>query len=81
MKRGSDLSASRTRHAAHPVFSPWYLLLLLPFIALLWPAFYSRAEPAVWGIPYFYFYQFVWLIIGVILTALVYKVTQREGGR
>src|SRR5215470_4669838 len=47
----------------------WSLLLLIPFVALLWVPFYNRIEPALFGIPFFYWYQFVW----VILTSLVIR--------
>jgi len=39
------------------------LLLLIPFIALLWVPFYNFVEPALWGIPFFYWYQFLWVIL------------------
>jgi hypothetical protein len=45
----------------------WNLLLAIPFVALLWVPLYNRIEPAAFGIPFFYWYQFVW----VILTSLV----------
>ena len=52
----------------------WLLLLLLPYIGLLYPPLYSRLEPEVWGIPFFIWYQFLWVIITVIITFLVYRV-------
>jgi hypothetical protein len=39
------------------------LVLLLPFIALLWVPFYNSIEPSAWGIPFFYWYQFVWVFL------------------
>jgi Protein of unknown function (DUF3311) len=54
----------------------WYLLLLLPFIGLLWLPFYAKAEPRLWGIPFFYWYQFLWVFITMALTELVYRRTQ-----
>jgi uncharacterized RDD family membrane protein YckC len=50
----------------------WLLLLIVPFIALLWVPFYSSIEPTLAGFPYFYWYQFLWVILGAILTAIVY---------
>ncbi|HEU5228775.1 MAG TPA: DUF3311 domain-containing protein [Ktedonobacteraceae bacterium] len=51
----------------------WLLLLLLiPFIVLLWPPFYNFRDPAFIGIPFFYWFQLLWIIITAILTALVY---------
>lgn len=54
----------------------WYLLLLIQFIAVLWPPFYNKAEPALIGIPFFYWYQLLWVIIGAILTAIVHFATE-----
>ena len=55
-----------------------YWLLLIPFIALLWVPFYNSAEPRWEGIPYFYWYQFLWILISSALTAFVYVVTDRD---
>jgi hypothetical protein len=44
-------------------FSLWNLLLLVPFVALLWVPFYNSIEPSLWGIPFFYWYQFLWVIL------------------
>jgi len=41
----------------------WNWLLLIPFIALLWVPFYNFVEPALWGVPFFYWYQFIWVIL------------------
>ena len=56
-------------------WSWWYLLLLIQFIAVLWVPFYNSKEPSLYGIPFFYWYQMLWVIIGAILTAIVYVVT------
>jgi hypothetical protein len=52
-------------------WNPWNLLLLLPFIALLWVPFYNSVEPMIWGIPFFYWYQFVWVFMTAGLIILV----------
>ena len=44
-------------------WSWWYLLLIIQFVAVLWPPFYNSAEPAWAGIPFFYWYQMLWVII------------------
>ena len=54
----------------------WYLLFLIQFIAVLWPPFYNRAEPRWWGMPFFYWYQLLWVIIGAACTATVYLATR-----
>jgi Protein of unknown function (DUF3311) len=51
----------------------WLLLLLLiPFIVLLWPPFYNSNLPTFIGIPFFYWFQLLWIIITAILMALMY---------
>jgi hypothetical protein len=60
----------------HAGWSWWYLLFLIQFIAVLWPPFYNKAEPDLIGIPFFYWYQLLWVILGAILTAIVYFATE-----
>lgn len=68
-----------TPPSARPARSRWVLvLLILPFIGLLVPNWYARAEPRLSGIPFFIWYQFAWVIGGVLVTASVYFV--RRGG-
>ena len=56
------------------------LLLLIPFVALLYPPFYASVTPRLAGIPFFIWYQFLWVIIGVSITGVVYAIDQvREG--
>ncbi|GAC1434174.1 MAG: hypothetical protein PVS3B3_32570 [Ktedonobacteraceae bacterium] len=50
------------------------LLLIIPFIVLLWPPFYNFTEPTLFGIPFFYWFQLSWVIITAIITATVYFV-------
>lgn len=53
-----------------------YLLLILPFIATLWPPFYNALTPYWLGIPYFYWYQFLWIILSALITGTVYFLTR-----
>jgi Protein of unknown function (DUF3311) len=51
----------------------WLLILLLiPFIAMLWPPFYNFQQPEFIGIPFFYWFQLLWVIITAIITVTVY---------
>jgi hypothetical protein len=54
----------------------WYVLLLVQFAAVAWPPLYNKVEPAWAGIPFFYWYQLVWIVIGAVLTAIVYFATE-----
>jgi hypothetical protein len=56
-------------------WSWWYLLFVIQFIVSLWVSFYNRVDPTWIGIPFFYWYQMLWVIIGAILTAIVYFAT------
>ncbi|MDQ0189841.1 DUF3311 domain-containing protein [Alicyclobacillus cycloheptanicus] len=50
----------------------WYVLALIPLIGTLFPSFYSSVTPTLWGVPFFYWYQMMWVIISAILTAIMY---------
>jgi Protein of unknown function (DUF3311) len=52
---------------------PMWILLLLPFIGLLWVPFYNFLEPALFGFPFFYWYQLAWVPISSLLIWLVYR--------
>lgn len=55
-------------------FRAWhYLALLVPYVALLVPAIYARTSPELFGIPFFYVYQFAWVFLSAGITALVYR--------
>ncbi|REE93422.1 DUF3311 domain-containing protein [Cupriavidus plantarum] len=49
------------------------LLLLAPYIALLWLPFYNDTQPAFLGFPFFYWYQFLWVPITSLLLFIVYR--------
>ncbi len=51
----------------------WKLLLLLPFLGLCVPQLYARTNPVLFGFPFFYWYQFVWVILASAIMGLVYS--------
>jgi hypothetical protein len=53
----------------------WSLLLLVQFVGVLWPPFFNRVEPSWLDIPFFYWYQLVWVLIGAGCTSIVYLAT------
>ena len=59
----------------------WYLLLLAPFVAMFWVPSYNRIEPTWGGVPFFYWYQLLWIPIAARLTLIVYFATQRSDRR
>jgi hypothetical protein len=58
-----------------------YLLLLTPYVGMLWVPFYNRTEPRLAGIPFFYWYQFAWIGVGAVVNALVYFVDRTPEAR
>jgi hypothetical protein len=53
------------------------LLLIIPFIGLLWVPFYNSIEPQLWGFPFFYWYQFIWVFVTAGLIWVVYQGEKR----
>ena len=53
------------------------ILLLLPYLGLCFPALYSRATPAVLGFPFFYWYQFAWVVLTSLLLFVYYRSVKR----
>jgi len=54
----------------------WLWLLILPWIGVVWVPFYNKIEPVLWGFPFFYWYQLLWVLISAVITAFVYKKTK-----
>ena len=53
------------------------LLLVIPLVALAIVPVYSRATPRLWGFPFFYWYQFAWVLVTAALTFSAYLVVTR----
>jgi FtsH-binding integral membrane protein len=73
-ERGAPAPARRPRRLG-------YVLLIAPFVGLLWVPFYNRIEPRAGAVPFFYWYQFAWIGISAVLTAVVYFATRRDDER
>lgn len=57
------------------------LCLLAPFVGILWVSSYSRTEPTLIGVPFFYWYQMLWVPLSAVLTTIAYRLLQRERAR
>lgn len=53
----------------------WYLVLIVPFIATLFPQLYDSASPSLGGLPYFYWYQLLWVVVTGVLTIVIHYLT------
>ena len=49
------------------------ILFVLPFIAMLWVSSYNSAEPMIVGIPFFYWYQLLWVPLTSVIIYIVCK--------
>jgi hypothetical protein len=58
------------------------LLVLAPIVALLWVGSYSKEGPQLWGFPFFYWYQLMWVFIASGCTYLAHLLISnaRRGG-
>jgi uncharacterized membrane protein YadS len=54
------------------------VLLLVPFAAMLAVPLYNRAGPELAGIPFFYWYQLLWIPLGALLLLPVYRAENRD---
>ena len=56
------------------------VLLLIPCAALAAVPIYSRETPELWGWPFFYWYQVLWVLLTPLLTIAAYLVIKRARG-
>ena len=57
------------------------VLVALPILALMWVGSYARAEPALFGFPFFYWYQLLWVFVAAGCTSIAYRVITTEQRR
>jgi len=53
------------------------VLLLAPFVALLWVSSYAKESPRLFGFPFFYWYQFLSVLISAVFTFIAYLLVRR----
>jgi hypothetical protein len=54
--------------------------LAIPVVALLWVPSYAHEDPSIGGIPFFFWYQFVWVFVCSALTWTAYKLVESARG-
>jgi hypothetical protein len=59
-------------------YQPINWLLLIPLIGTLVPWFYNFTSPTIGGMPFFYWYQLLWIPISVFFTWIVFRATRNE---
>ncbi|MCP2166246.1 DUF3311 domain-containing protein [Goodfellowiella coeruleoviolacea] len=58
-------------------WNAWNLLLLVPLLMLI-TSWFNLDQPRLLGMPFFYWYQFAFVPVGVICVGLVYLKTRDE---
>jgi Protein of unknown function (DUF3311) len=53
------------------------VLLLVPIVALALVPTYAKDGPQLWGFPFFYWYQFLWVFLASAFTFGAYLVIAR----
>lgn len=53
------------------------MLLLLPLVAVLVPEFYNFSQPSIGGMPFFYWWQLLWIPGVAVCVGIVHRVTRR----
>lgn len=51
----------------------WLIILFILCVISIWVPLYNRVEPELFGIPFFYWFQFTWVIVAAAVTAVAYR--------
>jgi hypothetical protein len=57
------------------------ILIVIGIVAPLLVPFYARKEPELFGMPFFYWYQMLWVFIEAFLLWMTYLIVTREDRR
>ncbi|KIZ14173.1 DUF3311 domain-containing protein [Streptomyces natalensis] len=74
----SPASSPERRPLVTPTRVVAAVCLVAPFVAMLWVSSYARIEPRLAGVPFFYWYQMLWVPVSTALTAVAYMLVRRE---
>lgn len=89
ISEGTGIAMPEATQGKQPTITPLRVViavcLFAPFVAMLWVSSYAKVEPLFAGIPFFYWYQMLWVLISTALTMVAYKLWQldqraRKGG-
>jgi hypothetical protein len=71
-----------TRGPARP--APYIVVGVLLALGIVLPLLvpvYARTEPTLIGLPFFYWYQMLWVVLEAVLLAISYEIIKREDRR
>lgn len=77
MSLGKDerSAAPEVPHTDKPKMIAAGILLLIPIVALMWVPSYSDTDPELFGFPFFFWYQFLWVFLCSAMTWGAYLLT------
>ena len=78
--RGSERTAADSHRCRSARRSPPALLLAIPLLALALVPIYSDEDPTLWGFPFFYWYQLLWVFLASGFTYSAYVVITKARG-
>ena len=52
--------------------------MLLPFAGTLYPPLYNHADPELFGLPFFYWYQLAWVLLTAGLLGIAVVATRED---
>jgi Na+/melibiose symporter-like transporter len=64
--------------AVRPAYWISGVLLAISVVVPLMVSTYAKDEPRLWGFPFFYWYQLLWVFISAILVSICYRLVLRE---
>lgn len=56
------------------------VLLAIPVLALMIVPIYASEDPHLWGFPFFYWYQFLWVFLASAFTYSAFRVIEKARG-
>ncbi|WP_269450314.1 MULTISPECIES: DUF3311 domain-containing protein [Kitasatospora] len=54
------------------------LCLLVPIVVMLWVPSYRKAAPDLGGMPFFYWYQLLWVPLSAVFSGAAYLLLRRD---
>jgi hypothetical protein len=73
----ADPETPKAVPAARSDRSPWNWLLVIPIVLPVLTPLFNHDSPRLWGFPAFYWIQFSFILVGVVTTTIVFRMTRR----
>jgi hypothetical protein len=54
------------------------VLLAIPLVGLLAVPLYAKQDPELWGFPFFYWYQLLWVLLCTLFTSGAHWLIRRD---